>query len=46
LDDYTELGISSFVLDGVPRLEEAYRLGERVLSQLAARYPAGVAGSA
>lgn len=31
LGHYVELGVTTFVLDGIPRLEEAYRLGERVL---------------
>lgn len=34
LEGYIEAGVSSFILDGIPHLEEAYRLGERVLPQL------------
>lgn len=43
LRHYVSLGVSTFVLDGIPRLEEAYRLGERVLPQVATDVlPAGV----
>jgi alkanesulfonate monooxygenase len=37
LDAYVDLGVTTFVLDGLPRLEEAYRLGERLLAQLGGR---------
>jgi alkanesulfonate monooxygenase len=33
---YVELGVTTLVLDGIPRLEEAYRLGERVLPYVTA----------
>jgi alkanesulfonate monooxygenase len=34
---YSDLGISTFVLDAIPRVEEAYRFGEAVLPLLARR---------
>jgi alkanesulfonate monooxygenase len=34
LHAYAEIGISAFVIDAVPRLEEAYRLGEYLLPLL------------
>jgi alkanesulfonate monooxygenase len=34
---YTDIGISSFVLAGIPHFEEAYRIGEHVLPKLRAR---------
>jgi alkanesulfonate monooxygenase len=34
LHAYAEIGITSFVIDAVPRLEEAYRLGEYLLPLL------------
>lgn len=40
LDAYAKLGVSLFVLDGRPRLEEAYRLGEHVLPRLSSRFQA------
>jgi alkanesulfonate monooxygenase len=43
LQAYVDLGISSFILDGLPHLEEAYRVGERVLARLGSR---GLATSA
>jgi alkanesulfonate monooxygenase len=36
LDALVRIGIDQFVLDGVPRLEEAYRLGEHVFPKLTA----------
>jgi alkanesulfonate monooxygenase len=36
LEGYIGLGVSSFILDGLPHLEEAYRLGERVLARVPA----------
>lgn len=40
LDAYARLGITLFVLDGRPRLEEAYRFGEHVLPRLSSRFEA------
>lgn len=37
IEELTELGVSQFVFDGVPRLEEAYRLGEHVFPRLSAK---------
>ncbi|GAA3221079.1 LLM class flavin-dependent oxidoreductase [Dactylosporangium siamense] len=37
IEQYVEAGISEFVLSGYPHLEEAYRFGEGVLPELAAR---------
>ncbi|MEZ0075596.1 LLM class flavin-dependent oxidoreductase [Planotetraspora sp. GP83] len=34
LDELIELGVGAFILAGVPHLEEAYRVGERVLPLL------------
>jgi len=34
LADYTERGVTTFIFDSVPRLEEVHRLGEFVLPQL------------
>jgi alkanesulfonate monooxygenase len=38
LEAYAKLGVELFFLDGQPRLEEAYRLGEHVLPRLASRF--------
>ncbi|RJS45334.1 LLM class flavin-dependent oxidoreductase [Nocardioides cavernaquae] len=47
IEEYTAAGISEFVLSGYPHLEEAYRVGEGVLPELARRglwsHPAPVA---
>jgi alkanesulfonate monooxygenase len=43
LSAYADLGITTFVLDAIPRVEEAYRLGEAVLPLLAGRSFAGAA---
>jgi alkanesulfonate monooxygenase len=40
LDAYARLGVELFVLDGRPRLEEAYRVGEHVLPRLTSRLEA------
>jgi alkanesulfonate monooxygenase len=37
IEQYAEAGITEFVLSGYPHLEEAYRFGEGVLPELAAR---------
>ncbi|MFJ1703678.1 LLM class flavin-dependent oxidoreductase [Kitasatospora sp. NPDC088346] len=37
IEEYHALGVDEFVLSGVPHLEEAYRVGEGVLPELAAR---------
>jgi alkanesulfonate monooxygenase len=37
LHAYRDAGISTFILDAVPRVEEAYRVGEYVLPLIAAR---------
>ena len=43
LEGYARLGVELFVLDGQPRLEEAYRLGEHVLPRLPSRIATGPA---
>lgn len=37
LEAYVQLGVTTFILDGLPHLEEAYRVGERVLWRLGQR---------
>ena len=37
IDELGSAGIEAFVLDGAPRLEEAYRFGEQIFSRLATR---------
>lgn len=37
IEEYRALGIEHFVLSGYPHLEEAYRFGEGVIPDLAAR---------
>ena len=34
IDEYRDLGIDEFILSGYPHLEEAYRVGESVLSMI------------
>ncbi|MGI5184420.1 LLM class flavin-dependent oxidoreductase [Dactylosporangium sp. CA-152071] len=49
IEEYAAAGITEFVLSGYPHLEEAYRFGEGVLPELAARglwrHPAPPAGA-
>lgn len=37
LDELVDAGIDTFVVDGVPRLEEAYRFGEHIFPRLTTR---------
>jgi alkanesulfonate monooxygenase len=41
LEEYSSLGVDSLILSSNPHLEEAYRLGEHVLSKLSSRARAG-----
>jgi alkanesulfonate monooxygenase len=41
IEGYARLGVTLFVLDGRPRLEEAYRFGEHVLPRLSSRIATG-----
>lgn len=41
LEQYVSLGVDSLILSSNPHLEEAYRLGEHVLSKLSSRARAG-----
>ena len=34
LEEYQDIGLSTFILDGTPHLEEAFRVGQEVLPLL------------
>ncbi len=38
LNEYVGLGVSSFIFDGLPRLEEAYRVGEHIVTRVQNNY--------
>lgn len=46
IESYTRLGVDELVLDGTPRLEEAYRFGQHVLPRLPFRFASNSARAA
>jgi alkanesulfonate monooxygenase len=46
LEEYRDLGITTFIVSGIPLLEEAYRVAETILPHLPVRHDGPVAGAA